>query len=120
MKGPWFLKSIMNFMGRKKSGGEGKGGEGKGGEGRGEEGRGKKHQEASCKGNCLFVLSYNSYTNMVWWYYLAEQLNSTTTALLLPLLKGTGGENMMERAQGRRQGQKNHSTIIFTGKIDSV
>lgn len=39
MKGPWFLKSIMNFMGRKKSGGEGRGGEGKGAERRKKEER---------------------------------------------------------------------------------
>ena len=36
----------------------------------------------------------------VWWFYLGGQLSSTSATLSLPLLKGKGGENTMQRAQG--------------------
>ncbi|EOB04747.1 Forkhead-associated domain-containing protein 1, partial [Anas platyrhynchos] len=36
----------------------------------------------------------------VWWFYLGGQLSSTSATLSLSLLKGKGGENTMQRAQG--------------------
>lgn len=35
-----------------------------------------------------------------WWFYPAGQLNSNTSALSFPLLKGKGGENTMEGLKG--------------------
>lgn len=73
--------------------------------------------------SCAFFwelcLHWDPYSANLWWFYPAGQLNSTKTTLSFPLPRGKRGENIMEKAQGLRQGRGGRSAIIATDKTDS-